>query len=216
MNGLICYRITGGELTYIVASYNGDFTIGQENDRKHTKDITIAGYTGVHDVLNVAIQITTNGKSVLHKSTRIICKEGVIIAYDLELAELGDDTDIMVELSKSLTTYLTKEPILAVNTAVTENIELPDNTVVKSFGVALEKYIGKRQIEADNSSDKAVLNSFGAALTQYIDKRPIAGTDSITVIEMGNINKDTILTRMSDAMRFYLNKEFHFKWCVFG
>ena len=117
MNGLICYRIVGGELTDIVASYNGDFTIGQENDRKHTTKITIAGYTGSDDKLNVAIQITTNGKSVLHKSTRIICKEGVIIAYDLEIAELGDDTDIMVELSKSLTTYLSDASVGAFHTS---------------------------------------------------------------------------------------------------
>jgi hypothetical protein len=217
MNGLICYRIAGGELTDIVASYDGFITIEPENYRNHTTKIPIADKFTINepDVLNVAIQITTNGKSVLHKSTRIICKDGVITAYDFGLVELGDDTDWMIELSNALTTYLTKDPIIAADSAIMEKNEMPDNSVVKSFGAALEKYIGKDPIiaagyipvtEADISSDKEVLNSFATALTNYVGKEPIAGTDSIPVTEMGSMDKE-VLNSFGNALTKYVGKQ---------
>jgi hypothetical protein len=152
---------------------------------------------------------------VLHKSTRIICKDGVITAYDFGLVELGDDTDWMIELSKSLTTYLTKEPIIAADSTIMEKNEVPDNSVVKSFGAALEKYIGKDPIIAAGSipvteagsTDKGVLNSFGNALTKYLDKEPITGTDSIPVTEADNSSDKEVLNSFGNSLTNYVGKE---------
>ena len=218
MNGLICYRIAGGELTDIVASYDGFITIGQENDRNHTTKIPIAGSTDIRDVLNVAIQITTDGKSVLHKSTRIICKDGVITAYDLKMEELGDDTDWMIELSNAFTEYLTKPAVLVSDAIVPmERIEiLLDKKLLQTLGDALGTYLTKTPVLVsdavvsvdgiDIQSDDR-LKTLGDALGTYLTKTPVLVSDAVVPMERNDIQPDgKLLQTLGDALGTYLKK----------
>lgn len=219
MNGLICYRITGGELTDIVASYDGFITIGQENDRNHATKITIVGSKTTCDVLNVAIQITTDGKSVLHKSTRIICRDGIITAYDLKMEELGDDTDLMIELSNAFTEYLTKPAVLVSDAIVPvgQNEILQDKKLLENLGNALGTYLKKTDVSVSNAvvpvgqkevlQDKTQLKTLGDALGTYLTKTEVSVSDAIIPAERNEELQDKkLLQTLGDALGTYLKK----------